>query len=73
VDAKHFKPGMMLAVVSRRIDTIFSSVSHFRCVDLFSFINEKASSQMKVVLNKFSQTAAFWRTFGYLSSGRHKS
>jgi hypothetical protein len=38
VNAKSFKSGVMLIVVSGRIDVRFSYVSWFRFVDLFSFI-----------------------------------
>jgi hypothetical protein len=67
VDAKCFKLGVMLVVVSRSTDVRFSCVGHFHWVDLFSFIGEKVCSQMQVLPNKSAQTVTFCCKFGYLS------
>jgi hypothetical protein len=48
-------------------DVRFSSVSHIRYVDLFSFIKWNFSSQKCASEKK----AAFCRRFGYLSIGSH--
>jgi hypothetical protein len=61
----------MLGMVSQRTDMKFLSVSWFNYVDLFSFINEKACSQMSVVLKKHAQTVSFCQRLGYLSLRTH--
>jgi hypothetical protein len=57
---------MLLAVVPRGITVTFSSVSRFRRVHLFSFINTKACTKIQMLPNRLPQTAASCRKFGCL-------
>jgi hypothetical protein len=57
VDAKRCKSGAALVMAGRRFDVRFSSVGRLLSVDIFSFINEEACSQMKVLPNKLAPTA----------------
>jgi hypothetical protein len=69
VDAKRFKSGVVLVVVSQRTDVRFPFVGRFRCVDLFGFTSDKACFK-NVPPNKLTQAAAFCRRVGYLSLRR---
>jgi hypothetical protein len=56
--------GVKLAVISRGIAVTFSSVSRFRHVDLFNFINNKGCTKIQMLSNGLPQTFASCRKFG---------